>query len=457
MKFSRTNSNSDHLGLNYQQGLPYGIRFFYRASLEKRLLLGLGLKSLIGAIMICLVCGISSSPIIDFGPMPIANNFTDVPLNDTYRFKLSASFCEDCSLFQIDEQPRPDLMFHDHYPFFTGLSSSMKLHFGEMVNIHLGKSIKRPESLFVVEIGCNDGTLLDFVRMRGVRHLGIDPSSNVVAKAREKGVSAEVGFFGEELAERVFLSNGKADFIFAANVICHIPTMNDFGRGIKSLLAEDGQFIFEEPYVGSMLENTSYDQIYDEHVFIFGAISVRNVFARVGLELVDAIPQSTHGGSMRYVLMHKGEGEISPRAIEIIEKEESEGFNKYSTYRNFAKQCEVRRLEFKSLLEDLKSQGAVVAGYAATSKSTTVLNYCDIGPNLISYISDSTPEKQGQFTPGTYIPIKSPEEMRQNPPDYLILFAWNHEIEILRKEQELTNAGVKWIRFVPRVEILDLQ
>ncbi len=406
--------------------------------------------------MECRVCGISSVPVIDFGPMPIANNFTNDPASDTYRFRLSASFCEVCCLVQIDEQPRPDLMFHDHYPFFTGLSTSMRIHFGDMVDLHLSESKKSSDSLYVVEVGCNDGTLLDFVRARGIRHLGIDPSSNVVEKARDKGISAQVGFFGNELAKHVSLRDGKADYIFAANVICHIPDMNDFGSGVHSLLAEDGKFIFEEPYVGSMIENTSYDQIYDEHVFIFGAISVQSIFARVGLELVDTIPQSTHGGSMRYVLMHKGRGEVSKRAKETIAREQEVGLDRLSTYLDFAEQCEVRRFEFKTLLENLKRQGSIVAGYAATSKSTTVLNYCGVGPELISYISDSTPEKQGRFAPGSLIPVISPDEMRKNPPDYLVLFAWNHEKEILRKEEGLTEAGVKWIRFVPRVEILDL-
>ena len=418
---------------------------------------GFEFEELIGARVNCRVCGVESNPVIDFGLMPIANNFLPNPKEDNYRFRLSTSFCHDCNLFQIDEQPKLELMFHDHYPFFTGLSAGMRIHFGELVDLHVGSSPKIPDSLFVVEIGCNDGTLLDFVRNRGVRHLGIDPSANVVAKAREKGISAEVGFFGEALAGEISKREGKADFIFAANVICHIPDMNDFGRGIRTLLNEDGQFIFEEPYVGSMIKNTSYDQIYDEHVYIFGVLSVQSIFARAGLELVDAIPQSTHGGSMRYVLMHKGQTPISQRALDILQKEKEEGLNQLSTYLEFAHTCELRRVEFKNLLEKLKAQGAVVAGYAATSKSTTVLNYCEIGLDLISYISDSTPEKQGRFTPGTYIPIKSPDEMRRNPPDYLILFAWNHEAEILKKEAALTSTGVKWIRFVPRVEILDLR
>lgn len=386
--------------------------------------------------------------------MPIANNFTKNISDDIYRFGMETSFCRLCSLFQLNEQPIPGLMFHDHYPFFTGLSSSMRAHFGEMVEFHTVSSNKSQEDLFVVEIGSNDGTLLEFVKNKNIRHLGIDPSPNVVEASWRKGVSAEIGFFGKEFAIDVSKRHGKADIIFAANVICHIPDMIDFASGISELIGDEGKFIFEEPYIGSMLEKTSYDQIYDEHVYIFGTLSVRSIFARAGLELVDAIPQETHGGSMRYVLMKSGKGLISKELEMILQRELSLGLDKEEPYLEFGKRCETRKLEFKSLLVDLKKQGKRVAGYAATSKSTTVLNYSDVGKDLIEYISDSTPEKQGTVTPGTHIPVISHEQMRINPPDYLILFAWNHEKEILAKETELTANGLKWIRFVPRIEIL---
>jgi methylation protein EvaC len=158
---------------------------------------------------------------------------------------------------------------------------------------------------------------------------------------------------------------------------------------------------------------------------------------------------------MRYVLMHKGRGQVSSRAKEILSNEMKSGLDKVSTYLEFATKCEFRRVELKSLLTELKERGKTVAGYAATSKSTTVLNYCGLNTNFISYICDSTPEKQGRLTPGTQIPIISPSQMRSNPPDYLILFAWNHEEEILQNERELTESGVQWIRFVPNIEILD--
>jgi methylation protein EvaC len=403
----------------------------------------------------CRVCRAETSKVISFGEMPIANDFVEDVTSDTYRFNLSASFCLACSLLQIDEQPEPSLMFHDHYPFFTGLSASMTDHFGRMVEeftSDLETSLSDP---LVVEIGSNDGTLLSFVKDAGIRHLGIDPSSNVVEIAKGKGINAEVAFFGLATAEDVASRYGTADLIFAANVICHIPDMNDFASGIKRLLSENAKFVFEEPYIGSMLEKTAYDQIYDEHVYIFGLLSVRKIFARAGLELVDAEWQSTHGGCMRYALMHSGKGIMTPRLAEMLEAETQNGFGNVDIYLKFAKTCSERKNELKTLLTDLKLNGKSVAGYAATSKSATVLNYCGIGPDLIQYISDSTREKQGRFTPGSHIPVISHEEMKKNPPDYLVLFAWNHEREILAKERELTSRGVKWIRFVPSVEILN--
>lgn len=403
--------------------------------------------------MHCRVCGVEARKVNDFGQMPIANSFIRLIQEDVFRFQLSTSFCEDCALFQIDEQPNAELMFHDAYPFFTGLSMEMTRHFKDLVQSH-AESLNREIDPFVVEIGSNDGTLLQFVRELGIRHLGIDPSSNVVAIANSKGISSEVGFFGEKTAVEIEKRFGEADLILAANVICHIPDIIDLAAGVKKLLGPNGQFVFEEPYVGDIIAKTSYDQIYDEHVYLFGATSVRNIFRRVGLELIDAIPQFTHGGSMRYVIMHVGARSQSLRLNRILRDEEVAGLSQTNTYLEFAARCELRRSELRSLLQQLKTAGARVAGYAATSKSTTILNYCGINSDLIEYIVDSTPEKQMRLTPGSHIRITDVEELRKVPPDYLVLFAWNHEKEILQKEIEITQMGVKWIRFVPNVEII---
>jgi methylation protein EvaC len=292
------------------------------------------------------------------------------------------------------------------------------------------------------------------MKRKKISHLGIDPSANVVQKSIDKGVNAQVDFFGSKVARSVVKNYGYADRIFAANVVCHVENLNDFIAGIKDLLSENGEFIFEEPYIGSMIEKTSYDQIYDEHVYIFGVLSIQKIFQRHGLALVDAIPQVTHGGSMRYVIKHLNVAEQTSRLLELVNQEIALGLNNIDVYLQFAANCQQNKRELLSLLTQLKNEGKRVAGYAATSKSTTILNFCGITNDLIEFISDSTSEKIGCLSPGSHIPIISHEVMRLDLPDFLVLFAWNHETEILRKEKGLTGHGVKWIRFVPKVEIL---
>ena len=402
----------------------------------------------------CRVCGSATTPVIDFGEMPIANHFVKDRNKDTYRFTLAASLCEICHLFQLDNQPRAELMFHQNYPFFTGLSSTMVSHFKDMVNEALEEVFKPISNIQVMEIGCNDGTLLLNFARSGINHLGIDPSANVVEVARKKGVNAQVDFFGYETAQRIKSISGEFDLILAANVICHIPDMNDFAKAIEHLLAPDGRFIFEEPYAGDVLTKVSYDQFYDEHMYIFSCISVSKIFEKFNLELIDARHQDTHGGSMRYTIARKGSRKIKTSAREQMSLEVLQGLDNIAAYHEFAKKCEVRKNELRGLLSDLKSNGKTIAGYAATSKSTTVLNYCGIDSKLIEFVSDSTPEKQGTFMPGSGIPVVTPEFLRERKPDYIVLFAWNHEREILEKESQLTSAGSKWIRFVPKVEVL---
>lgn len=403
---------------------------------------------------ICRFCENPTTSVINFGDMPIANHFVKSPVLDTYRFKLSASLCTECDLFQLDDQPKPELMFHENYPFFTGLSSTMTQHFRDMALKSLDEVGKDLDVIQVMEIGCNDGTLLANLAQANIRHLGVDPSANVVQLARDKGVDAQVDFFGFDTASRIKATRGEFDLILAANVICHIPDIRDFAKGIECLLTDTGRFIFEEPYAGDVLAKTSYDQFYDEHVYIFSCLSVSNIFSQYGLQLIDISHQETHGGSMRYTLARKGMREVKPAAKAQLEWELSNGLDQVSTYLKFAQNCESRKIELHSLLSRLRSEGKSVAGYAATSKSTTILNYCKIDSDLIQYISDSTPEKQGTVTPGSHIPVVTPEYLREQKPDYVVLFAWNHEREIMDKEIELTRAGTKWIRFVPIVEVI---
>jgi methylation protein EvaC len=212
--------------------------------------------------------------------------------------------------------------------------------------------------------------------------------------------------------------------------------------------------MFEDPYLGDVIAKTSYDQIYDEHVFLFSALSIQYLFGLQGMELIDVFPQKTHGGSMRYVLAHQGAYSVKPSVTELIAKEKAQGLDRLDTFRAFGRNVQRSRQELRGLLNQLKTEGKRVAGYGATSKSTTILNYCGIGPDLIEFISDTTPIKQGKFSPGMHIPVVPYETFKSNPPDYAILFAWNHAEEIMAKEQEYMASGGKWIVHVPEVQVL---
>lgn len=405
--------------------------------------------------MKCKFCNSKCTLINNFGEMPIANGFLESHAIDNYSFELVTMFCEMCKLFQLFKQPLPELMFNDRYPFFTGQSERMTKHFEDLVEFTILPLIKEKEKSFVVEIGSNDGTLLQKVKNRGIRHLGVDPSKSVNLEAESKGVSYVQAFFNAQTVSKIKKEYGQADVIVAANVICHVPDLKDLFLSVSELLKSDGIFIFEEPYLGDMIEKVSFDQIYDEHYYMFSVMSVQRICESLNLILFDIEQQNTHGGSMRYFVSNNNNKVINTRVIDGYQKELELGLDLVLTYLNFKKKCEEKKNKFISLIKKLKSEKFSVAGYAATSKSTTVLNYCNLNDNDITYICDSTPQKVGRFTPGTKIPIVSTEFMRNNPPDFLVLFAWNHELEILNKEREFLGGKIKWVKYVPEVEILD--
>jgi methylation protein EvaC len=386
--------------------------------------------------------------------MPLANGFlSENQFNSEYFFELKMAHCPKCNMVQLTEQPEKEMMFNDHYAFFSGTSSAMADHFEDFAN-HVIKDYLKSSDPFVVEIGSNDGILLKYFKKKNIRHLGIEPSENVAEIALKNGINTISKFFNKEVAEEIIKNNGKADAFLAANVMCHIPYIHSVVEGIKTLLKPDGIAMFEDPYLGDVIEKTSYDQIYDEHVFLFSVQSVKYLFEQHDLEIVDVEPQETHGGSMRYVIAHKGSRKISKNVKNQIDKELSLKLHIPETYVQFKLNCEDSREKLKSVLTKLKKEGKRVVGYAATSKSTTILNYCNIGPDLIEYICDTTPIKQGKFSPGKHIPVKKYENFRNNYPEYALLFAYNHSKEIMAKEGDFREKNGKWIMYVPKIEIL---
>ncbi|MBI4456224.1 MAG: class I SAM-dependent methyltransferase [Acidobacteria bacterium] len=402
----------------------------------------------------CLICQNRFEPFISFGRMPLANGFL-MPdqFSREYFFDLKAGFCQNCGMVQLAELVDRQKMFHADYPFFSSTSQRMAAHFKELAEFVM-LDFLRPPDPFVVEIGSNDGITLQHFAARGIRHLGIEPAANVAQVARQKGIRTICEFFDEELARQIVVKHGRADVFLGANVLCHIPYLHSVIAGIAVLLKPEGILLFEDPYLGDIVEKTAYDQIYDEHAFYFSVSSMSYLFDKHGLEIIDVASQPVHGGSMRYIVARKGTRQPSQRVSAQRNTEEALGLGRLETFQQLRRNIERSRDDLVTLLRDVRRQDKRVVGYAATSKSTTVINYCGLTPQLIDFISDTTPIKQGKFSPGAHIPVRSHEVFAANYPDYALLFGWNHAEEIMANEQRFKAAGGKWIVYVPSVQVI---
>ena len=401
----------------------------------------------------CLICESEYQPFVNFGDMPIANAFAKKEeLNDEYTFPMKVGFCESCNMVQLVEQPERERMFHDNYAFFSSTSNYMKEHFKNFAN-SVSELQNLNENSFVVEVGSNDGIMLQNFVTDNIPCLGVEPSKNVAQVAREKGIEVVAEFFDQSLAESIIATHQKADVILSANVMCHIPYMHSIYDGIKVLLKDQGVFVFEDPYLGEVIEKTSFDQIYDEHVFLFSALSVSHLANMHDLELIDVEYQITHGGSMRYTVAHKGAKKVSNNVINLIDKEKKLGLDSSEAYSSFSDDVNQIKGDLIKLLTTLKNEGKKVVAYGATSKSTTVANYFGITPDLVECIYDTTPIKQNKLSPGMHVPVLPYEQFHDSNPDYVLLFAWNHAVEIMKKEEEYMSNDRHWITYIPEVKV----
>ena len=397
--------------------------------------------------MKCKLTNKTLKPFMSFGQMPLANGFLHKnDFNSEYFYEMEVGFSEDLSLFQLNDHPTPNEMFNEKYPFFTGSSEFMKLHFKEFAEWIKSNFLKTNSKL--IEIGSNDGTFLQNFKNSNINYIGFEPSPNIALKANANNIRTIDKFFNFESILQLKNFEKETDVICASNVICHIPNLKNLILTIEKLLSKKGLFIFEEPYLGSMFKKVSYDQIYDEHIFMFSINSVKKVFSLFDLELIDVFPQETHGGSMRYIVGRKNEHTISNNVINGLSDEKKNNLDTLESCLDFKKKCEISKKNLVNKLLELKKNNKKICGYAATSKSTTILNYCNINSEIIDFICDSTKEKIGKFSPGTHIPIVSTSHFHKNIPDIAYLFAWNHKKEILAKEKEFLSNGGQWISHV---------
>ncbi len=394
--------------------------------------------------MKCKVTNKVIDPFMSFGKMPIANGFIKKEdFGKEFFFNMEVGFSEEVSLFQLNDHPKPELMFNERYPFFTSSSKFMTAHFKNFAD-YLTKNFINSNSK-VIEIGSNDGTLLKNFKDLGIECVGFEPSKNVSDRANSNGIKTINKFFSSKNLSDAKEFVTKTDLICASNVICHIPDLNDLIISIDKMLTKNGSFIFEEPYLGSMFEKVSYDQIYDEHIYIFSASSISKIFQLYDFELVDILPQPTHGGSMRYIIQRKNRNKKSKNLIKILENEKLRKLDVLESCIQFKKNCETSKMQLIKKINKLKEQNKSICGYAATSKSTTILNYCKIDNKTIKFICDTTPEKIGKFSPGMHIPIVDMKYFKDNITDAVYLFAWNHKEEIFKKENTLK---VDWFSHV---------
>ena len=394
--------------------------------------------------MICKITGKEIKSFINFGEMPIANSFLDKSqFKNEFFFNMEAGFSEEISLFQLNDHPKPKDMFNKKYPFFSGSSKYMEKHF-KLYSDYL-KKLNNKSNLKIIEIGSNDGTMLKNFHGNNFKSIGFEPSKNVSDKAKSIGLNSINEFFNKDIIEDFKEFHSKTDIIYASNVICHIPDLNNLIECIDILLNKDGFFVFEEPYLGSMYEKTSYDQIYDEHIYMFSVISVKKIFELYNFKLVDVLPQTTHGGSMRYIVKRKNQNFKSENLEKYSNIEKKNNLDNFEWCLKFKENCEKSKLSLRNNLERFKSQNLKICGYAATSKSTTILNYCKIGPSIIDFICDTTPEKIGKYSPGMHIPIVNMKTFQNEKPDVAYLFAWNHKNEIFEKEKKYKG---KWFSHV---------
>jgi len=403
----------------------------------------------------CIVCGFETvEQFLDLGRTALANKFLtrdELALAEP-TYPLRVGFCHTCSHVQLMDVVPPQAMFED-YLYVSSASDTLKSHLHDLSDMVADRYRLGPEDL-VIDIGCNDGTLLSGFRRHGVRTLGVDPAVNLAELARESEIDRYVGFFASKSAQEIVQRWGQARVITATNTFPHIPQLQDFIAGLKSSLAPGGVFVIEAHYVIDLLEQGAFDTIYHEHVSYWALGPMVYLFDQAGMEVVHVERMPVHHGQLRVFVQRKGEGRADESVAGLLTLERSLGIDQFDTYLRFAHQTRKIKTDLNATLRELRGNGKKLAGYGAPAKGNTLLNFLEVGPEILSYIADRSPLKQGLYTPGLHIPVVSPDHLLTDQPDYVLLLAWNFPDEILQQQTEYRNRGGKFIVPVPTVRIL---
>jgi SAM-dependent methyltransferase len=404
----------------------------------------------------CRFCGAAlEHTLVDLGPQPLCESFVPPERANELEpfFPLHVWICDRCFLVQLEEYVRPEEIFGE-YAYFSSYSTSWVEHarrYAEDMTERLGLS---GDSL-VVEVGSNDGYLLQHFAAQGIPVLGVEPAANVAARAQERGLPTLVEFFGVEVAERLVGEGRRADLLLGNNVFAQVPDLNDFVEGLSTLLADDGVLTLEFPHLANLIEGNQFDTIYHEHFSYFSFGTTRAIFAAHGLEVFDLDELPTHGGSLRVYGQRAGGARPVTAAVDELDlREEELGYRTLEPYAAFPERVAETKRALLSFLIDAKRSGATVAGYGAPGKGNTLLNYCGIRTDFLDYTVDRNPYKHGLLLPGTRIPIFPPERLAETRPDYILILPWNLRDEIVAQLAYAREWGARFVVPIPRVEVV---
>ena len=405
----------------------------------------------------CAFCGGGSlTEVLNLGTVALAGGFLKPDqFASEPSFPLRVHFCNDCLAVQVVDIVNPKLMFANYF-YFSSAIRTLCEHFVDFATEVVPRFLD-PSKATVLEFGCNDGVLLRPLADQGVRTLiGVDPAGNIVSAIDDPRINVINDFFTEEVAEQVVGRFGKVDMVVANNVYAHIPDIGGVTRAVRNVLADEGVFIFEVHYLGRIVQGLQYDMVYHEHLYYYSLLALENHFRRHGMTVFDIKPVAIHAGSMRYYVCKEGSRHaraISPR-VDLLRKEElAIGYHRAETYARFATDVAQRKEKLMDVLVKLRRKGRRVAGYGASGRANTIIQYCGITRDHVEYMIDDAPAKVGYSTPGSHLPIFSNDKLRSDPTDYLLIFAWSFINEIAQKCNGYMNGGGRLLVPLPEVRI----
>ncbi len=404
----------------------------------------------------CRFCNASLEQlVVDLGMQPLCESFVAADkLNDMEPFyPVQAYVCGSCFLVQVPELVSGEAIY-GHYAYFSSFSDSWLQHarqYADMITDRFGLT----QESHIIEVASNDGYLLQYFMQKGIPVLGIEPATNIVEVARQKGIPTENKFFGEKTAREVLAAGHKADLLVGNNVLAHVPALNDFVKGLKLLLAEAGVITMEISHVMQLIEGNQFDQIYQEHYCYYSLLALRRIFAAHELTIFDVDELATHGGSIRVYARHTADQSkpVQPAVDDLVARELAAGYGSYARYQKFTEQVAETKRKLLDFLIAAKRAGKSVAGYGAPGKAATLLNYCGVREDFLDYTVDRNPFKHDKYLPGVRIPIFAPERIAETKPDYILLLPWNLKDELIRQLSYARAWGAQFVVPIPEVTI----